>query len=823
MSAKALRNFRANQRSLRSVVSAGLTTLLILAAVAAVAGPVTGDGGVTFTYQAPDAGQVFLAGDFNGWNASDLPLARGEDGLWTVTVDLKPGSHEYKFIVDGAWVEDPSNPQKTVDPYGGFNSVVTVLADGSLAGAGAGAGAGGGAESKAEDAPAGYSVGAPRAVDGGVLFTYEDPSAGSVFLAGSFNGWSASDWPLKNDGKGNWAIVRLLDPGSYEYKFVVDGNWLTDPENPETKSDGYGGMNSSLTLDGDRKVVAAAAAPSESRPTSTLNAKMFLSGRYLTRFELAKNVMSDPRYRLLRPSMSVDLNFDTKVNDLVDAFMRLRMDSNDNVILNNISGNLDEAQLHVHPGKFDVKAYWNREIFTSPDPLHLVGDVDHPATIGHDHLQMGKGTAGALVEADPFGVHFTGLFANVHNFDYYNDPRLFDNTGSDDIYGRFSHEVGPLEVGVPIRLQRQLIWFNFETLVGQPSTGIPAVDIYLDETGDSSTWFETESHDFQSGLDLTLPLDDERTMLLSAQAMYVDLEQGLVTGNQSGQNNVNGAIDVPFFEREETLAGLRWDYRPDGDTTARLQHTYEDMGGSTPDQRTMLLGFQDQSVAENRVYFAVGESPAQTTIQWTEFEGSRKNGDLDLGLYLWKASIEEDFAPVGRTVPGAGGRTSRTIGTWYLSGRVAKGDEKAKFGHGELEFAATLQDPDLADQDYKSFEFIGRYGRNISRSVTAIADVRYIKYDVKTSDPSSGGIVAFDDGFWAPFVGLQYRPIRNLDLVFGYGVDPVEFSIDYQGREFGRWWFRQQYLFDNPDASLLDAEQYLEDARVFTLRAQMTF
>ena len=170
---------------------------------------------------------------------------------------------------------------------------------------------------------------------------------------------------------------------------------------------------------------------------------MVMSGRYLNRFQLAKNIQDDPRYRLLRPSQSVDFNFNTQVNDLVDAYTRLRLDSNDNVILNNIAGNLDEASLSVHPDKFSIVSYWNREIFTSPDPMNLVGNIDHPATIGNDHLQLGKGTAGGLVEADPFGIHFEGFFANVHNYDYYNDPNLFDNTGGDRIWAEFSHHLGP--------------------------------------------------------------------------------------------------------------------------------------------------------------------------------------------------------------------------------------------------------------------------------------------------------------------------------------------------------------------------------------------
>ena len=43
---------------------------------------------------------------FNGWNAADLALTQGADGVWSVTVKLDAGQYEYKFVVDGVWLED---------------------------------------------------------------------------------------------------------------------------------------------------------------------------------------------------------------------------------------------------------------------------------------------------------------------------------------------------------------------------------------------------------------------------------------------------------------------------------------------------------------------------------------------------------------------------------------------------------------------------------------------------------------------------------------------------------------------------------------------
>ena len=77
-----------------------------------------------FRYKAPDAKTVDLMCEFNGWKA--VPMTRGDDGVWTVKVDLPSGKHAYKFLVDGKdWVFDPDNSaKKTVD--GAENSAVEV-------------------------------------------------------------------------------------------------------------------------------------------------------------------------------------------------------------------------------------------------------------------------------------------------------------------------------------------------------------------------------------------------------------------------------------------------------------------------------------------------------------------------------------------------------------------------------------------------------------------------------------------------------------------------------------------------------------------------
>jgi len=89
--------------------------------------PVKTAEGWKFSFLAPDAKSVALAGTFNNWSTSSDPMKKGEGGVWTVVKPLDPGSYQYKFVVNGSdWKPDPQNPNGTDDGFGGKNSVLTV-------------------------------------------------------------------------------------------------------------------------------------------------------------------------------------------------------------------------------------------------------------------------------------------------------------------------------------------------------------------------------------------------------------------------------------------------------------------------------------------------------------------------------------------------------------------------------------------------------------------------------------------------------------------------------------------------------------------------
>ncbi len=84
---------------------------------------------ITFYYYDPShqAASVALIGSFNHWNPHIFPLRALAPGLWQITLPRLPaGQYRYKFLIDGRWMEDPENPNRQEDGYGGFNSILDV-------------------------------------------------------------------------------------------------------------------------------------------------------------------------------------------------------------------------------------------------------------------------------------------------------------------------------------------------------------------------------------------------------------------------------------------------------------------------------------------------------------------------------------------------------------------------------------------------------------------------------------------------------------------------------------------------------------------------
>jgi 1,4-alpha-glucan branching enzyme len=80
----------------------------------------------TFAITAPGAVSVQLMGDFTHWQEHPISMEKDADGVWRTAVELAPGTHHYRFFVDGKWHDDPECTLRAPNPYGGENMIRQV-------------------------------------------------------------------------------------------------------------------------------------------------------------------------------------------------------------------------------------------------------------------------------------------------------------------------------------------------------------------------------------------------------------------------------------------------------------------------------------------------------------------------------------------------------------------------------------------------------------------------------------------------------------------------------------------------------------------------
>jgi 1,4-alpha-glucan branching enzyme len=81
-----------------------------------------------------------------------------------------------------------------------------------------------------------------------IEFVLKGTQAKSVLVAGTFNNWDPKRTPMRKDGNGGWKATVSLPPGRHEYRFVADGQWITDPNAKEQVRNPYGSTNSVVVV-----------------------------------------------------------------------------------------------------------------------------------------------------------------------------------------------------------------------------------------------------------------------------------------------------------------------------------------------------------------------------------------------------------------------------------------------------------------------------------------------------------------------------------------------------------------------------------------------
>ena len=82
---------------------------------------------VEFILNSAPGKKIYLAGSFNDWEPGDSPMLYDADRQeYVLTLELAPGYYEYKFVLDGVWFLDETNPNFAANDFGTLNSVLAV-------------------------------------------------------------------------------------------------------------------------------------------------------------------------------------------------------------------------------------------------------------------------------------------------------------------------------------------------------------------------------------------------------------------------------------------------------------------------------------------------------------------------------------------------------------------------------------------------------------------------------------------------------------------------------------------------------------------------
>ncbi len=678
-------------------------------------------------------------------------------------------------------------------------------------------------------------------VDGGIEFAYYDPYAASVSVAGIFNDWNMNENPMTLGDDGVWRVVVDLGAGSYEYKFVVNGSqWVADPDNPMTGGD-YG--NSLLVVDDDGDVAAADASTAISN--TQVNSRVRLEGWYRVNYETESEVNDDPTWRLTRPDHEVFISVVPTVTDQVTGRATLRFYTGEGE-MHEIGADLYDGHIKLEGDIFSVTGFYNEELVQFDEPFELVGHRDLVGTIPEEHVAFGRGAQGIVATTDFWEFDVTGVYTSTYDADIYNDPSEYDNTDTDFVGVRLTRPLGPVTLGGTFASWRDDWWIGF-----QGTNTSPHLDEHLAESGTTSDWFELSNTERFITFDASYPIGDQYGVT-AGYAMYT-YDSLWDMGNYEkvvGDEFDNGAIDVPVgnmdgrillvelsadpiepVELDLEFAKISVDGMEDGEEfTAASDSHFMTMGTSgwgslwpvtSIRQYTQVRGGSSQLVAD--AYAPIPEIDG-TSI---EFDGGFELGIFDLGLEYDRWAYNAVFSDSVAVMVGTD-EADLTASRFAGSARANIIEDRLWFQIAG-ESRSLEYEPDESDHGfYDTMEAIFSGGYSINQDWSVLFDVRHVTYkDVPTTtaDTTSVRATTYDDeSFMAPYVAVVFSPRPNVQLRVGYGVDPLSYiDSPVEGRGNGRERWRSNYMWEHGDASSVDAEDALADAKTIGIMALITF
>lgn len=177
---------------------------------------------IIFSLDRPGLYDVRVTGSWMGWDDDGIPMKPDKGDRWAAAVPLPAGFHAYKFYVNDEWMPDPDVDEMVEDRMGGWASPLVVQ---------------------------------PRGKDKVLIkFLHDRPDIDDMRITGCWTDWDRKGLPMYKGEDGVWFTYLAFTPGTYEYKFYMDGKWVADPDTPEKRvSDGKGGYMTRFVVKPPRK------------------------------------------------------------------------------------------------------------------------------------------------------------------------------------------------------------------------------------------------------------------------------------------------------------------------------------------------------------------------------------------------------------------------------------------------------------------------------------------------------------------------------------------------------------------------------------------
>ncbi len=684
------------------------------------------------------------------------------------------------------------------------------------------------------------AYGGTKKVPGGIEFTYYDPAAFSVSLAGTFNNWDTRANPMTKDEEGTWHVVIPLAPGRYEYKFVVNGSdWMADPDNPKVVG-AYG--NSEIEIDENGNPVVRGFIQAISNTPA--NARVMITGWFRGTYTTRKDALGDVRWRLSRPAHEMYISFNPTIGDDVKGSGTIRIDSGEGDI-REITADLYAGWLKYKSSYFDVTAYHNEEILSFDDPLGALGHEDLDGTPWKDDIDFGRGTQGLITELRIAGATLRALYANTYDSDIYNSPtrwlydpadssysqsNRYDNVGTDVLAVRAKRKLAGVDVGMTFVSRRNGWWVGFESQRRPPEL----------EKYERSFWFEMGTSEIFAGADLGYDLS--QGIRIAAEYALTRYDAGWDAGNRErkqGDTYVDGKIDEPVGDEDGRQAEVMLEAKR-GPIRLNLSFGYSSADGMDPDEVYVthhqlpiedpdspllsLYGFplhskQDYVDAYTNVFnieqfsiYKLEPLPERRTTVLRAVLGTKVRGvDASIGFDL--SNRKWDYRD--SVSPPLGDFEVTYLKVFpSLSGKIF--GERLSY---RLDYAFDRDDmaprmPSLFDRH----EVVLKGTLDIVNKWGLYYNLRRVTYKW-TEDGTE-----MDASFFNPHLALVWNPVPRVEVRLGYGLNPLYYrDTPVEGREIGRERWISSALWDNPTAKLVDVEQQLKDLKMISLMGVIAF